>query len=113
MLLSFSDHLSRNSHIIMSLEAMFATLSLGDAASIVEKIKADGIVKSGFVEGLEALKAKAGSSDQEEAKAGLTTVKAIAEGCTEADAINKECLTQCKFLHCSGSGPIVTGKNFG
>lgn len=81
----------------MSLEAKFAALSMGDESSIVEAIKADGIVKSGFCDNIEALKAKAESSDEAEALAGLATVKAIAEGVPEAEAINKECLTACKF----------------
>ena len=80
----------------MSLESMFASLSIADAASVVEKIKADGIEKSGFVENIEALKAKAASPDEADALAGLTTVKAVAEGAPEAEAINKECLTACK-----------------
>lgn len=80
----------------MSLESMFASLSVADATSVVEKIKADGIEKSGFVENIEALKAKAASSDEAEALAGLSTVKAVAEGAPEAEAINKECLTACK-----------------
>eukprot|EP00545_Synedropsis_sp_CCMP1620_P000203 CAMPEP_0119006620 /NCGR_PEP_ID=MMETSP1176-20130426/2407_1 /TAXON_ID=265551 /ORGANISM="Synedropsis recta cf, Strain CCMP1620" /LENGTH=1039 /DNA_ID=CAMNT_0006958567 /DNA_START=46 /DNA_END=3165 /DNA_ORIENTATION=+ len=79
----------------MALEAKFASLSLGDESSIVAAIKADGIEKSGFVANIEALKAKAGSSDEAEAKSGLTTVKAIAEGAPEAEAINKECLSVC------------------
>lgn len=80
----------------MSLEATFAALSLADASSVVETIKAEGIVKSGFADNIEALKAKCESKDEAEALAGLATVKALAEGCPEAEAINKECLTACK-----------------
>lgn len=83
----------------MSLESMFASLSITDAASVVEKIKAEGIQKSGFADNIEALKAKAASSDEVEALAGLSTVKAVAEGAPEAEAINKECLTACKCLY--------------
>jgi hypothetical protein len=82
----------------MALEAKFAALSIGDGPSIIAAIKADGIEKSGFVANIEALKAKAASDDEDEAKAGLATVQAIAEGCPEAECINKECLTSCKFL---------------
>jgi hypothetical protein len=81
----------------MSLESMFASLSIADASSVVEKIKAEGIEKSGFVENIEILKAKVASSVESEALAGLATVKAVAENAPEAEAINKECLTACKF----------------
>jgi len=79
----------------MSLEEKFAALSVGDETSIVEAIKKDGIKKSGFVDGIEALKAKCEAKTEPEALAGLATAKAIAEGCPEAEAINKECLTAC------------------
>jgi hypothetical protein len=82
----------------MSLEAKFAALSMGDAPSIIAAIKADGIEKSGFVDNIATLAAKAASSDETEAKIGLATVQAIAEGCPEAEAINKECLTSCKYF---------------
>jgi hypothetical protein len=81
----------------MSLESMFASLSIEDAASVVAKIKAEGIEKSGFVANIEALKAKAASSDEAEASAGLATIKAVAEGAPEAEAINKGCLTACTY----------------
>lgn len=100
----------------MSLEAKFAALSMGDEGSIVEAIKAEGIVKSGFVDNIEALKAKAESSTEADALAGLATVKAIAEGAPQAEAINKECLTACKFTNIVRSTgvnvPIVNGKWF-
>lgn len=80
----------------MSIEAKLAALSLGDEASIIEAIKADGVEKSGFAANIEALKAKCASKDDKEATAGLTTVKAIADGCPEAEAFNKQCLAACK-----------------
>jgi len=79
----------------MSLEAKFAELAVGDEASIVETIKSEGIVKSGFAENIEALKAKCASKDAAEAIAGLKTVIAIAEGAPEAGAIVKDCLAAC------------------
>ena len=82
----------------MSLEQKFAELSVGDEVSIVETIKAEGSTKSGYADNLEALKAKCVSSTEAEALAGLTTVKAIAEGCPEAEIFNKECLTACESL---------------
>ena len=81
----------------MSLESKFASLALSDASSVVETIKAEGIEKSGFAANIEALKAKAASADEAEALAGLATVKAVAEGAPEADAVNKECLIACKY----------------
>jgi len=90
----------------MSLEAKFAELSVGDETSIVEAIKADGIVKSGFAENIEALKAKCASKDATEAIAGLTTVKAIAEGAPEAGAVVKDCLAACLSQATSKSADV-------
>ena len=77
----------------MSLESKLANLSLGDEASVVEAIKADGVQKSGFAANIAALIAKCASNDDAEAIAGLTTVKAVAEGAVEAEAFNIQCLT--------------------
>lgn len=90
----------------MSLEAKFAELSVGDEASIVDAIKADGIVKSGFADNIEALKAKCASKDESEALAGLKTVKAIAEGVPEAGACIKECLSACLSQATSKSSEV-------
>lgn len=80
----------------MSLDAAFEKLSIGDEASIIEKVKAEGVEKSGFASNIDVLKAKCASKDEAEALAGLATAKAVAEGCPEAEAFNKECLTACK-----------------
>lgn len=80
----------------MSLEAKLAELSLGDEPSIIEAIKKDGVDKSGFAPNISALVAKCASKTEEEALAGLATAKALAEGCPEAEAFTKECLTPCK-----------------
>jgi elongation factor 3 len=77
----------------MSLESKLANLSLGDAASIVAAIKAEGVEKSGFASNISGLIAKCGSSDDAEALAAFATVKAIAEGAVEAEAFNAQCLS--------------------
>jgi hypothetical protein len=87
----------------MSLESKFEKLSIGEEASIIEAIKKDGVDKSGFASGIDVLVAKCDSSDDNEALAALATAKAIAEGCPEAEAFNKECLTACKFVLVKGS----------
>ena len=76
----------------MSLESKLANLSLGDEASIIAQIKTDGIEKSGFSSSIDVLVARCGSSDEKEALAALTFVKALAEGVPEAEALTKECL---------------------
>jgi len=77
----------------MSLESKLANLSLGDEASVVAAIKADGVEKSGFASNISALVAKCASSDEAEALAAMATVKAVAEGAVEAEAFNIQCLT--------------------
>eukprot|EP01083_Nonionella_stella_P037181 101379_1 len=77
----------------MSLESKIANLSLGDEASVVAAIKADGVEKSGFASNISALVAKCASSDEAEALAAMATVKAVAEGAVEAEAFNIQCLT--------------------
>jgi len=79
----------------MSLEEQFAKLSVGDESSIVEAVKADGVVKSGLAANISALVAKCASKDEAEALAGLATAKALAEGAPEAEAFTKECLAAC------------------
>lgn len=81
----------------MSIEAKMESLSLGDDAAIIAAIKAEGVEKSGFASSIDILKAKCASDTEADALAGLATVKALAEGCPEAEAFNKECLTACKF----------------
>jgi len=77
----------------MSLESKIANLSLGDEASVVAAIKADGVEKSGFASNISALVAKCASSDEAEALAAMATVKAVSEGAIEAEAFNIQCLT--------------------
>lgn len=92
----------------MSLEATFANLSIGEEASVVDAIKKDGVVKSGFADNIDVLVAKCDSNDDNEALAALATCKALAEGCPEAEAFNKECLTACKcFCEIHKLGPPV------
>jgi len=79
----------------MSLEAKIAALSIGDEASIVESVKANGVEKSGLAGNIEALVAKCASADEAEALAGFATATALAEGAPEAEAFTKECLTPC------------------
>jgi len=79
----------------MSLESKLANLSLGDEASVVEAIKAEGVEKSGFASNISALCAKIASKDDNESLAALATAKAVAEGAPEAEAFNKECLVEC------------------
>jgi len=79
----------------MSLESKLENLTLGDETSIVSEIKAEGVEKTGFASNIGALAAKCISSNEEEALAALTTVKAIAEGAPQADAFIKECLPGC------------------
>jgi elongation factor 3 len=77
----------------MSLESKLANLTLGDAASIVATIKAEGVEKSGFASNISGLIAKCGSSDDAEALAAFATVQAVAEGAVEAEAFNAQCLS--------------------
>jgi elongation factor 3 len=77
----------------MSLEEAFANLSVDDSATLVEKVKSEGVKASGLSAGLTALIAKAASTEESEALAGLTMVKALAENCPAAEAYTKECLT--------------------
>jgi len=76
----------------MSLESKLANLSLGDEASVVEAINADGVEKSGFASGMAGLVAKCASKDDAEALAAMATVKAVAEGAVAAEAFNIQAL---------------------
>jgi hypothetical protein len=87
----------------MSLVAKMEALSLGDDAAVIAAIKAEGVEKSGFATGIDTLKAKCASSVEAEALAGLALTKAIAMGCPEAEAFNKECLTACKYYSSPGN----------
>jgi hypothetical protein len=81
----------------MSLEAKFAELKIADVPSIVEAVKKDGVDKSGLGANIVALVARCASSSDDEALAGLKTVKALAEECPEAQAFTKECFAACTF----------------
>jgi len=79
----------------MSLESALEKLSLGDAASLVEAVKKDGLEKSGLAASIHALAAKAESKDEADALAGLALVQALAEGAPDAQAVTKQCLAAC------------------
>jgi len=79
----------------MSIESMLEKLSLGDESSMVEKVKADGVEKSGLSSSIDALAAKCASKTEADALAGLAAAKALAEGAPGAEAFTKECLTAC------------------
>lgn len=90
----------------MSLESKLANLSLGDESSVVETIKTEGVEKSGFASNISALCAKIEAKD-EGSLAALATVKAVAEGCPEAEAFNKEALCSCKSIPHSVCEPCI------
>jgi hypothetical protein len=90
----------------MSLESKLANLSLGDETSVVEAIKADGVEKSGFASNISGLIAKCASKDDAEAIAALTTVKAVAEGASEAEAFNSQCLSAALQQASSKNGDV-------
>jgi len=79
----------------MSIESMLEKLSLGDESALVEEVKKSGVEKSGLAANIFALAAKAESKDDKDALAGLTTVKALAEGAPDAQAVTKQCLAAC------------------
>jgi hypothetical protein len=91
----FFSELGTNS---MSLEEQFAKLTVGDAAGIVDKVKAEGPVKSGLADSIVALIGRCASSEDAEALSGLATVKALAEGAPSAQPFVKDCLGACKFV---------------
>jgi elongation factor 3 len=77
----------------MSIESLLSNLSLGDESKLVDAVKNDGVVKSGYADQIASLAAKCASKTDAEAVAALTTVKAIAEGAPNGEAFTKECLT--------------------
>ena len=76
-----------------TIEGLLAELSLGDEPKLVEAVKSEGVVKSGLADQIDVLAAKCVSSNDAEAVAALTTVKALAEGAPNAEAFTKVCLT--------------------
>jgi len=77
----------------MSIESLLSELSLGDEAKLVDVVKADGAIKSGLADNIEALVAKCASKDPATAIAGLTTAAALSVGAPAAQPFTKECLT--------------------
>lgn len=90
----------------MSLESKLANLSLGDESSVVDAIKAEGVLKSGFGPNISALCAAIEGKDADAAIAALATAKAVAEGAPEAEAFNKECLSSCLSVAASKSPEV-------
>lgn len=82
----------------MSLEAKFAELKIEDSQSIVETVKKEGVKKSGLVDSIATLTAKAASKDETEALAALKVIKDLVLECPEAQAFTKECITSCKSI---------------
>lgn len=76
-----------------TIEGLLANLSLGDEPKLVDAVKSQGVVKSGLADQIDVLAAKCASSNDAEAIAALTTVKALAEGAPNAEAFTKACLT--------------------
>jgi len=79
----------------MSIEAKLEKLSLGDAASLVEDVKSQGVEKSGLAANIHGIAAKAESKDEADALAGLALVQALAEGAPDSQAVAKICLAAC------------------
>jgi len=77
----------------MSIESMLSELSLGDEAKLVDVVKADGAIKSGLADNIEALIAKCASKDPATAIAGLTTAAALSVDAPAAQPFTKDCLT--------------------
>mmetsp|Transcript_28946 Transcript_28946/g.48169 ORF Transcript_28946/g.48169 Transcript_28946/m.48169 type:complete len:1040 (+) Transcript_28946:232-3351(+) len=79
----------------MSLEEMFAKLSIDDVSSVVDKVKSEGVEKSGLAANISVLAARCGSKDEAEALAAMKTVKTLAEECPTAQPFTKECFGAC------------------
>jgi elongation factor 3 len=79
----------------MSIESKLEKLSLGDEPSLVEEVKKNGAEKSGLAANIHVLAAKAESSDDNDAIAALTLIKALSEGAPEAQSVTKVCLSVC------------------
>jgi len=77
----------------MSIESKLEKLSLGDEASLVAKVKAEGPEKSGYAGSIDILIAKCASKDEADALPALALVKAMSKDAPNADAFTKECLT--------------------
>jgi elongation factor 3 len=76
----------------MSLEEAFSNLTIDSAATVVDKVKADGV--AGLP--VDVLITKVASGEEDEALAGLTLVKSLAEACKENVALEictKQCLS--------------------
>jgi hypothetical protein len=81
----------------MSLEAKFESLKLDDVSSVVDAVKKDGPKASGLADGIAVLIARCGGTDDADAIAACTTVKALVEQCPSSQAFVKECLTACTY----------------
>ena len=81
----------------MSLEAKFEALKLDDVTSVVDAVKKDGPQASGLADGIAVLLARCASTDDADAIAACTTVKALVEQCPASQAFVKECLTACTY----------------
>jgi len=79
----------------MSLEAKFSSLSMDDVSSIVDSVKADGVLKSGLPDSIVALTAGCASKDDAEALASMKVVKELAESVPTAQPFIKETLGAC------------------
>jgi elongation factor 3 len=87
---------------------MLEKLSLGDESSLVEKVTAEGCLKSGLADSIDALAAKCASKKEEDALAGLAAAKALAEGAPGAQAYTKQCLSACLTQASSKSKDVAT-----
>lgn len=92
----------------MSLEAKLAALTIDDAPSVVETVKAEGPEKSGLAGNYETLVARCASKDEKEAIAALKTLKALAEGAPSAQVFTKECLAGCKFISSDSASRVIS-----
>lgn len=75
-----------------TIEGLLSNLSLGDEPKLVEAVKSQGVVASGLADQIEVLAVKCASTNDAEAIAALTTVKALAEEAPAAEAFTKVCL---------------------
>lgn len=79
----------------MSLEEKFASLSMDDVSSIVDAVKADGVVKSGLPGSIVTLTARCASKTEAEALAALKVVKELAGSVPAAQPFIKDCFGAC------------------
>jgi elongation factor 3 len=79
----------------MSLEEKFSTLSMDDVSSIIDSVKADGVLKSGLPDSIVALAARCASKDDAEALAAMKVVKELAESVPTAQPFIKDTLGAC------------------